>query len=96
MLQRYAEWSGALAADAPDKKDRTDPPRGLATVARRQQPDRTRARGRQGPISARLARYVTTQPGVQRDAMQKIIYADLRYNNGYAIRMTGTDLQDRP
>ena len=48
------------------------------------------------PISSRLARYVSTQPAVQREGAQKILYADLRYPNGYAIRMTGTELQERP
>ncbi|HEY9193903.1 MAG TPA: cell division protein FtsQ/DivIB [Methyloversatilis sp.] len=48
------------------------------------------------PIAQRLARYVTTQPEVVRKSAQKIIYADLRYPNGYAIRMNGTEHQDRP
>jgi cell division protein FtsQ len=47
-------------------------------------------------IAQRLARYVTTQPAVLRKGEQKIIYADLRYPNGYAIRMNGTENQDRP
>jgi cell division protein FtsQ len=97
MLQRYAEWSGALSPLTLRIKK--------IALTRREAwqlflDDSSRIElGREddkNPISARLARYVTTQPGVQRDAMQKIIYADLRYNNGYAIRMTGTDLQDRP
>lgn len=43
------------------------------------------------PIVNRLARYVSTQPAVSREGARTIIYADLRYPNGYAIRT-----QERP
>ena len=48
------------------------------------------------PIAERLARYVNTQPEILRRGAQKVIYADLRYPNGYAIRMSSTEHQDRP
>ncbi len=48
------------------------------------------------PLTSRLKRYVTTQPAAQREGASRIFYADLRYPNGYAIRMNGTELQERP
>jgi cell division protein FtsQ len=48
------------------------------------------------PISLRLERYVNTQPEVLRQDPQKVLYADLRYPNGYAIRMNGPLHQDKP
>lgn len=47
------------------------------------------------PIAARLARYVSTRPELLRQGLQKVIYADLRYPNGYAVRALGTEHQER-
>lgn len=48
------------------------------------------------PIAERLERYVTTQPEVLKQGGQKVIYADLRYPNGYALRLSSTEHQEKP
>lgn len=48
------------------------------------------------PIADRLARYVDTQTDVLRRSGAKVIYADLRYTNGYAVRMSSAGNQDQP
>ena len=97
MLARHLEWSDLLAP--------TERQINKLVLTRRQAwqlqlDDGTRLElGREeekSPIAERLARYVNTQPEILRRGAQKVIYADLRYPNGYAIRMSSTEHQDRP
>lgn len=97
MLQRHLEWSATLSP----LQRRID----KMALTRREAwqlllDDGSRIElGRDDdktPIAARLTRYVTTQPAVSREGAQKILYADLRYPNGYAIRTGSTATQERP
>lgn len=97
MLSRHLEWSDLLAPTGRQIQK--------MVLSRREAwqlvlDDGTRLElGREDdkqPITGRLARYVNTQPEVMRRGVQKLIYADLRYPNGYAIRMSSTEHQDKP
>jgi cell division protein FtsQ len=97
MLQRFIAWTGTLSP----LQRRID----KLTLSRREAwqlllDDGTRIElGRdddKAPIAARLARYVSTQPAVSREGAHTIIYADLRYPNGYAIRTRSSATQERP
>lgn len=96
MLTRHVEWTGLLAPM--DRRIRK-----LVLTRREawqvQLDDGTRLElGREDdkhPLTERLARYVNTQADL-RQGGQKVIYADLRYTNGYAVRMSSTENQDKP
>ena len=48
------------------------------------------------PVDARLARFVAVYPALQRELAQRADYVDLRYPNGFALRLTDSGHGAKP
>lgn len=97
MIARHREWTGLLAPMARRIGKLVLTPREAWQLML---DDGSRLElGREDeklPIAERLERYVSTHPELARRGVQKVIYADLRYPNGYAIRAGSHENQDKP